>query len=203
MKAGFTQRFVAYMIDVIIVSVLFAIVSLVIPTNSSEIKDLNEEYTKAESRLVEIMSSDNKENYQEIMDEVYDIQYQLSRKSIFRDSVLFVITFAYFVILQFALKGKTIGKMAMRIKVVDKKKKEPSLGVILIRTLIINGLLTSFISIISILFLAKKVYTLFNGTINLLGTLFIVVSAIMVLYRKDKRGLHDMMAGSSVVIDKK
>lgn len=203
MKAGFTQRFVAYMIDVIVISVLFAIVSLVIPTNNSDIEDLNERYSKAESKLVEIMSSDNKENYQEIMDEVYDIQYQLSRKSVLRDSILFVITFAYFVILQFVLKGKTVGKLAMRIKVVDKKNKEPSLGVILLRTFIADGLLSSFISIVTILCLGKKVYTLFNGTINILTTIFIVVCALMILYRKDKRGLHDMMAGSSVVIDKK
>ena len=82
---------------------------------------------------------------------------------------------------------------------VDKKKKEPSMGVMLMRTFIVQGLLSSFIAIMTILFLDRKAYSLFNGGINMITGIFIIVCALMILYRKDKRGLHDIMAGSFVV----
>lgn len=199
MKAGFMQRMLAYFIDVIIISVIFSVFSVFIPNNNDKIAELNQKLNNAENSMVESLQSGDNNSYKQSLDEVIDIQYEMSRVSVLRDSILFVITFVYFVILQFVLKGKTFGKMIMSIKVIDKKKKEPGLGTILLRTFIVQGLLSSFIAIVTILFMDKKVYTLFNGGISLLTSIFIIVCALMILYRKDKCGLHDMMAGTSVI----
>lgn len=197
MKASFMQRLLAYLIDIFIVSFIFSIFSVFIPNN--EISEYNKKLSDAESKMIETMQSGNSDNYKEMLDEVVSIQYEMSRASILRDSVLFVITFGYFVILQFCLKGKTIGKMILKIKVVQKNNKEPSMGAILLRTFIVQGLLSSFIAIVTILFIDKNFYTYFNGIISVASSIFIIVSALMILYRKDKKGLHDMMAGTSVV----
>ena len=197
MKASFMQRLLAYLIDIFIVSFIFSIFSVFIPNN--EISEYNKKLSDAESKMIETMQSGNSDNYKDMLDEVVSIQYEMSRASILRDSVLFVITFGYFVILQFCLKGKTIGKMILKIKVVQKNNKEPSMGAILLRTFIVQGLLSSFIAIVTILFIDKNFYTYFNGIISVASSIFIIVSALMILYRKDKKGLHDMMAGTSVV----
>ena len=42
---------------------------------------------------------------------------------------------------------------------------------------------------------------MFNTILNIIESIFVIVSALMILYRKDKRGLHDMMAGTSVIKD--
>ena len=72
-----------------------------------------------------------------------------------------------------------------------------------IKGYILTGILTSFIALVTIIFMDKKVYTFFNGSLSLLTSIFIIISALMILYRKDKRGLHDMMAGSLVIKEKK
>ena len=47
--------------------------------------------------------------------------------------------------------------------------------------------------------LPKDLYLGFYSVINVLSSIFIIVCALMVLYRKDRRGLHDMIAGSFVI----
>ena len=199
MRAGFMQRLVAYLIDLVVISVAFSIVGLFIPNNNSELSLLNEKLGSAEEKMVSAMQKGDSVVYRDVLDDMLDIQYEISKKSVLNDSILLVITFLYFVVLQYILKGKTVGKIAMMIKVVDKKKKEPSMGVMLMRTFIVQGLLSSFIAIMTILFLDRKAYSLFNGGINMITGIFIIVCALMILYRKDKRGLHDIMAGSFVV----
>ena len=203
MKASFMQRLFAYIIDVVIVSVVCSSIGMFLNNNSSQIAELNEELSKAEESLTEIINSGDTANYEEEMQKVMDIEYKISRASVLTETVSFIVVFGYFVVIQFMLKGKTFGKMILKIKVVDKKNKEPSFGVILLRTFIIEGLLTSFLSLVTILFLSKNAYIMFNGALSILFSIFVIVSAIMVLYRKDKRGLHDIMAGSLVIKDEK
>lgn len=202
MKASFMQRLFAYLIDIVIVAIVVGFVGMFIPNNNGdELIELNEQLVNAENAMMEAMSSGNTDSYKDSLNDVIDVEYKISRASVLSESISFVIVFAYFVILQFMLKGKTVGKMAMGIKVVDKKNREPSFWVIFLRTFIVQGILTSFISLITIIMLSKNVYVMFNMLFSSIISIFVIICAIMVLYRKDKRGLHDMMAGSLVIKD--
>ena len=68
-----------------------------------------------------------------------------------------------------------------------------------LRTFIVQGILTTGLSLIGIFVLNKELYMETYFILNSLMSIFVVVCALMVLYRKDRRGLHDMMAGSLVV----
>ena len=200
MKASFMQRFFAYLIDMIVIAVVSIFVGLLIPNyKNSDSLELNKELNTMEEKLIEVMQSGDKSSYNKVMQDFVDIEYKIAKSSVLSESISFVILFGYFVILQFILKGRTVGKMAMGIKVIDKKKKEPGFWTILYRTFIIEGIITSFISLISIILLNKNTYVLFNTSLNSIVSIFVIVSALMILYRKDRRGLHDMMAGTSVV----
>lgn len=202
MKASFMQRLFAYIIDMVVVGVISVFLGLFIPEyNAVDSKELNEELNNMENKLVEVMKSGDKEAYSDVMQNVIDIEYKISKTTVMSSTVSFIVMFGYFVILQFLLKGRTIGKMMMKIKIVDKKNKEPSFWTVLYRNFIVFGLLTSFISLVSIIILSKNTYVMFNMVLNTLASLFVIICALMVLYRKDKRGLHDIMAGTIVVRD--
>lgn len=204
MKASFMQRFFAYLIDMIVIAVVSVFVGLLIPNyKNNDSLELNQELNTMEEKLIEVMQSGDKSSYKKVMQDVVDIEFKIAKSSVLSETVSFVILFGYFVILQFILKGRTVGKMAMGIKVIDKKKNEPSFWIMLYRTFIIEGIITSFIALVSILLLNKNSYVMFNMSLNSVVSIFVIVSALMILYRKDRRGLHDMMAGTSVVkIDK-
>ena len=111
-----------------------------------------------------------------------------------------VLTIGYFVVFQYMNKGKTFGKMALAIQVVDANTEKPT-SIIkgLIRSLIILGILSSCLELIFINFLAKDSYMTGYLAIGAIELIFIIVSVIFILYRQDGRGLHDLMANTKVI----
>lgn len=197
MKATFMQRLFAYFIDYLIISVVFSLFSL--SFNSNKLNDINNEINDTMNQIVNIDNSKEEKTVDELNEELINLQYEYQQESKLINMISLVLTFAYFCIFQFLNKGQTIGKKLLKIKVVNKEEKEPNFLTIFLRTFIIQGFLTTGLSLIAIFVLNKEIYMETYFVLNILMSIFIVVSGLMVLYRKDRRGLHDMMAGSIVI----
>ena len=112
-----------------------------------------------------------------------------------------VVTFLYFVVFQFYTKGYTGGKKLLNIKV-ESTNGELKLYQLLIRSLIINGIITSTLTVILLFTLNKASYINVQMYVELLNMGLLFVSFGMMLYRKDGRGLHDLLGGTKVVLNK-
>ena len=103
-----------------------------------------------------------------------------------------------FIVFQYLNKGQTLGKKLLKIKVKEKGE-NPSLKSIIIRTVMINNIFSGLLYIILLYILNKKTYYLGYSIVYVIETLFIITSIMFVLYRKDKQGLHDMIAKTEVI----
>ncbi len=196
MKATFMQRLFAYFIDYLIISVVFSLFAL--SFNTTKLTSINDEINNTMNEIVNI-SSEEEQNLDDLNNKLIDLQYEYQQESKLASGISLLITFAYFTVFQFLNKGQTIGKKLLKIKVVNKEEKEPSFVTMFLRTFIVQGILTTGLSLIGIFVLNKELYMETYFILNSLMSIFVVVCALMVLYRKDRRGLHDMMAGSLVV----
>ena len=106
---------------------------------------------------------------------------------------------AYFIIFQFFNGGQTIGKKLMKIRI--RKQDDGILKIqdIIIRTLIINSIITTIVTLIAVLMVNSESYYIIRTVISTAETLFVLVSSFMILYRKDKLGLQDLMTHTEVV----
>lgn len=197
MKATFMQRFLAYFIDIIILSIVISLFTMTF--NNTKLEQINNELSEATTNLINATNGDDATSLNELNEKITDLEYRYQKASVLPNSISLVIYIAYFIIFQFFYKGQTIGKKCLKIRVVNKEEKEPSLTTIFLRTFITQGILVTFLSLITIVLLPKDIYLSFYSVINVLSSIFIIVCALMVLYRKDRRGLHDMMAGSFVI----
>lgn len=197
MKATFMQRFLAYFIDIIILSIVISLFTM--SFSNSKLEQINNELSEATTNLINATNGDDATSLNELNEKITDLEYRYQKASVLPNSISLVIYIAYFIIFQFFYKGQTIGKKCLKIRVVNKEEKEPSLTTIFLRTFITQGILATFLSLITIVLLPKDIYLGFYSVINVLSSIFIIVCALMVLYRKDRRGLHDMMAGSFVI----
>ena len=196
MKATFMQRLFAYFIDYLIISVVFSLFAL--SFNTTKLTSINDEINNTMNEIVNI-SSEEEQNLDDLNNKLIDLQYEYQQESKLASGISLLIAFAYFTVFQFLNKGQTIGKKLLKIKVVNKEEKEPSFVTMFLRTFIVQGILTTGLSLIGIFVLDKELYMETYFILNSLMSIFVVVCALMVLYRKDRRGLHDMMAGSLVV----
>ena len=192
MKAKFFDRLTAYIIDVIIISLITSIIFTSIPTNNKELEK------QLSSLQDEVLS--NKITYEEFVDEYQDLYYKNKKNTMTQSAITLTITIAYFVIFQYMNKGQTIGKKLLHLKVVDNNTEKPlSIFKGLIRSLLIWNILSGTLGIALIYILNKESYITSYLIISSLESIFIFITAMFTLYRKDNRSLHDIIINSKVI----
>ena len=192
MKAKFFDRLTAYIIDVIIISLITSIIFTSIPTNNKELEK------QLSSLQDEVLS--NNITYEEFVDEYQDLYYKNKKDTMTQSAITLTITIAYFVIFQYMNKGQTIGKKLLHLKVVDNNTEKPlSIFKGLIRSLLIWNILSGTLGIALIYILNKESYITSYLIISSLESIFIFITAMFTLYRKDNRSLHDIIINSKVI----
>ena len=191
MNASFFKRLFAFFIDYVIVSIIVSIITMGF-TNTKyqesyqEYEDLLNRYISQEITMEEYMNSSPR------------IYYDLQQSSVVISIVTVVLSIAYYIVFQYMTNGQTIGKKLLGLKVVENNR-DPSLKAIILRTIIIQGIISGTLNIVLLYILNQNSYFYVTEIISLLEMAFIFVSALFILYRKDKLGLHDIIAHTEVI----
>ena len=187
------QRIVAYIIDVVLISIICVTLTIGIP-ESKKYKDA----LKESNTLIDDYAN-KKISESEYIDKLYETKYIMGKESIATSIIAVVVNFAYFAGFTYYSKGQTIGKKLLHIKIVSKNGHEASYLQMMFRAMIHNGCLSSLLSIILILFIKSNQYLYTIGVLEILQSVIMIASIIMIICRKDKRGLHDFICSTKVV----
>ena len=192
-KALFSQRFVAFMIDLFLVSALTSLVTTFIPTNGT-IDKLYDQQTK----IIENYTS-QKITMEEYVNQLVDISYDIAKQTGIATLIGIAISLLYYVLYVYKNDGQTIGKKMMKIKIEKKNDEQLTMNDLLFRTMILQGTLVSIIGFCTILFLDKDTYLATNSLLNLVQYSILLISFFLIAFTKEKQGLHDKLVGTVVV----
>ena len=107
----------------------------------------------------------------------------------------------YFVVFQIYNSGQTIGKKIMKIKVISNNG-ELTMNQMIVRSLLINSVLLNMISLVAVSFINDPMQYLYVfGSFDSIQYLFVIVTTLMVMFRKDHASLHDMITNTRVIKD--
>ena len=214
------KRFVAYAIDILIVSMI----SSLITSNTLINKDFKK-YMDTYEKYEEIVDKyeDDKEalndalEYEAITDDEYDIKleelnetfdkdnvnynYKLIKLSIVSTIVSILVILLYFVVIQYYFNGQTVGKKIMKLRVVSNSSKKLNILNYLIRSLILNSVLINTLSIIMVFALSKNNYLIYNEIIYVVNYIIEMAIIFMMGFNKDNRGLQDYVANTKVIYE--
>ena len=192
-KALFIQRFVAFLLDIMIVLFIssFAILPVVNQTNLEKLSLESEELAKN--------LKEEKIDAETYLNQSLDINYEISRQNGLSTIITIIIYILYFVVFQFYNKGQTLGKKLMKIQVVPTEKKELSLNQLLLRATINNFILFDTIILLFTIFGGRNLYIGSVYVFESIQYILILVSAIMIMIRKDGRGVEDFVAKTQVL----
>ncbi len=192
MGVGLSKRFVAFIIDLLIISCISSVISFIIP-QSENVKKLSEELTEISQDYM-----DKKIDEEEYINKSAPLTYRIDKENFVFSAISVVITILYFVVFAFIKGGQTLGKMIMGIKVV-KQKGELTINDMIFRSFIINSLLYSLVNLV-LLFTTKDISYLYATVImSYIQLILVAVSAFMVLIRKDNLALQDIITKTKVV----
>lgn len=153
----------------------------------------DEKISKGEYK--EIISSIN-ETFDNIAKEYV---YRLNKAGVSNSIITIVCTILYFGVLQYFLKGQTIGKKLFKLKVVSASKKKINILNYLLRSLIVNDVFLNTISVIFLITATQPIYTTAN---EIIGTIISIIEAIIIFFvltREDQRGIHDLLFNTKVI----
>lgn len=192
MKASFGKRLAAFIIDSIIVTMVFTLLTNFIP-QSKNVENLNKEMSEISEKYLN----------EEITDLEYYNQYGILShsldKEMFLSSLLnFVLLIGAFVIVPYYNKGQTLGKKILKIKLV---KDDGELGIndLIMRNVITNGFGYTLIGLAIMFLVNDNVYFITISILSFIQFLLVITSVFMVLYRHDKKGLQDIICKTSVI----
>ncbi len=190
-KAYFYKRVLAYLIDIILVSIVATIISFPFRTESVE---------KVDNQIVEVTQ---KALQGKIKTEAYTVQlnelsYQKAKLDGISNIIIILVSVLNFIVYQGITKGQTIGKKLLKIRIVKTDEKELSFNDLIFRNLLNNFIFFDILLAIFAL-IGRKTYIYGYKSINMVETILLIVSVFMIAIRKDGRSVMDLLTNTMVV----
>ena len=192
-KALFVQRFIAFLLDIFILSSIASLISYTF-LDAKSIDKLN----KNSSEVIEKYTT-GEIDMDTYVDEVKGISYQLSQKQGVVSLVTLFLAVLYFIVYQYYNNGQTIGKKLMKIKVVSSTDKEITMNSFIFRSLIVNSILVDMISFAIVIFGNETAYFYGVAICGIIKYTLLLICGFMVMWSKSGLGLHDRIAHTTVV----
>lgn len=189
----FFRRIEAFLLDILIFAIALEMLSLVFPTNNNVVK-LNKEFNTITDNYL-----NGDLEYSKYIHEAGNIEYLVDREQIFYNVMNVILVIIFFVFIPFLNNGSTLGKKVMKLKIVDKEGNKPNMNILIIRSLIFNSLGYLLITLAAIFIVKDYNYFILTIILSIIELLLVIISIFMILYRSDKRGVHDFIAGTKVV----
>ena len=192
-KAMFSQRVLAFLIDLVLLSMITSLITMFIPMNDTATKLYEEQ-----NRVLEDYVAGNVP-MEEYVNQMIDLGYDISKQIVIISIVGVVISLLYYVVYPCYNNGQTFGKKLMKIRIKKTNDKDLSMNDLLIRSMVNNSILLNIICIALVLFLSKDLYLTTTSLFSGIQYLVMIISVIMIAFTKNAQGLHDKLAKTEVV----
>ena len=184
-------RIIAFIIDLVIVGFICSLISLpfVNEENSEKItNEVNEIVSKAANQEI------NLETY---FTELVPLVYESERQNGITTIIMLLVSIFYYIVYQFRT-GQTLGKKIMNIKL-KSNEGDLTMNQMVFRGCIINSILFTLLTFVFLLFSNSQTFFVADVTLASLYYLILLISSLMIIIRKDNRGLHDIICNTKVV----
>ncbi len=187
------KRIIAFVIDIVIVSLVVSLINLLpLDPYKDKYKDAYEKYNE----VVQKSTEDEKNDYK---DEIIELNYEVYKYRTYSSMFSATALILYFGVLPLVMNGQTLGKKIMKLRVISNNEKKLNFWKYLIRIVILNNIWLSLINIGAVYVVSGVKFYYVTYVISMLSSLIYMLNLIMVMFRKDNRGLHDMVAGTKVI----
>lgn len=191
-EASAYLRFGAFLLDVALIWIVMLIITILVPDNA-KIAELSNQYNYLNKAYSEGMVQ-----FSGYFNQITAIIRDLDIARLRFNLINFILIFGYFGFLPYYNNGSTIGQMLFHIKI-KKNKGKLEIKNLIIRAFVVGGLLYSMVTFITMFLLPGKIYFVIATIALIIQILMVIVSAFMIIYKKNKHGFVDIISSTKVV----
>lgn len=186
------KRITAYILDILFVYFIAAALFM-LPIFKNDYKNYMDTTTEYIEYIATLGSGEADRDIE--LDYVYSISKSSQPLSIITCGLLFL----YFGVFAYILKGQTLGKKIMKLKVVPDKGKNLDVNLFMIRAIILTNLSPKIASIIVLTKLSPSNWLIAENIISETSNIITFLILGFMIFRDDERGLHDLICKTKVV----
>ena len=138
--------------------------------------------------------------YKYALDTTKKYSYYMAKESFISPIIMMVIMILYFGVFQYFFNGQTVGKKIIGLQVISNSDKKINLISFIIRAIILENIIFNVADIVSLLVLDYEKYFTISDMLSTAISLVQLSIICMITYRKDTRGLHDIIANTKVIL---
>lgn len=194
MKVSFKRRLIAYIIDLALLSILVTLTLVIFPNDKKEIKQINNNINIITEDLL-----NNKIDNSQYLNMYAKYNYKLEKKQIKTNVLNLIYIIFLYILVPFFAGGQTIGKIVTKIKIVNEDNTDIQFNKLIIRSLFVNFLIYPIVTIPLIYLFSAKIYFILSLFLILIEFLLVLFTIFMVLYRHDRKGIHDILTKTKVI----
>ena len=189
------KRIVAYFIDYLVVTMISSALVYI-----TFINPRYDEYIETSEAYTEIVQNyyEHEIDATEFTEQTRELSYEVNSNGYVYTIGTIIIIFLYYGVFVYFTKGQTLGKKIMGIKIVSNKGRKLKLHNYFIRAFILNGVIMNLLTLIAICFQESTYLKIYTAAMNI-DTILSIIIFLMILFWKEGRGLHDILAGTKVI----
>ena len=192
MNAKFSRRLIAYLIDFAFIAAILMILANFIP-KSADFDFLNQDMNALTEQAM-----NNEITFESYLREYTNYLREIDKVNVLYNSISLIIIIIYYSIIPI-FTSCTLGKYIMKLRIERKDKKKLNFYNLILRSIIDQGLLLSLITLIMAQLVSNKTYLITIFILGIIQILLVIISGFMILYRRDARGLQDIISNSKIV----
>lgn len=192
------KRVMAYLMDFLFITILVSFI-VNIKIINPYLDKYREAYDKYNKLIIDVNENKLDTESDEYKTKMVDLTYDLNKYRVVSASISSILFLGYFGALQYILNGQTLGKKIMKIKVTSVSDKKLTILNFLTRSVILNNILFSIILIVGVYVFNKNNYYNLSLIITYIELLVMSLIVLMIVLRKDNRGLHELITNTKVV----
>lgn len=199
------KRVIACILDVLLMGMISLALSISpLNPNANKVQELEAGYKEEmedwseRATGVDESSSEALELIKEYRTLNENFIYDGAKLSIYENLITIIVSIVYFIIVPFFMDGSTLGKKIMKLKISKVGGEPVSFGWVFIREMLLYGIVFNIVDIIAMYVLNKNTFISFYVLSSYASYILGIAVIVTTLFRQDRRGLHDLIAGTIV-----
>ena len=186
------SRFIAYILDVMIVLLLASFLSAPF-VDSDKMLSLSEDSRVLNNKYVEKTITD-----QEYLVEASNLEYQMAKSIELVLIIYILISILYYVVLPIFNNGQTLGKKLLKMKIVSTYE-DLNVNQLIFRSFIADFILLDIIMVLFSMFASRDVFLSCVELFVFAQYIVVITSMIMMIFDKEGLAVHDRLVRTKVI----